>query len=134
MIWALLLIVTLVTVTYAVNTWKIQMITEDRAFCAAGLEGFQALLFIFALIRMIELTDSMVGAAAYVAGAFLGTAGAVVASRRTRGSSDCNCEAPQPSDTRGASPDRSAPRQLSLRRSLRRPAGGRASIERPRRP
>jgi len=123
MISGLLLIVILVTVTYAVNTWKIQMVTEGRAFCAAGLEGLQGLLFVFALMRMIALTDSTVGAAAYVVGAFLGTAGAVVASRQTRDSNACKCQAAESSEIRVATPEHPAHRRTSPRRSSRRPVG-----------
>lgn len=110
-IYGLMLITALMTVTYAVNAWKIHMVTEGRAMCAAALEGLQGLLFVLAIARIIDLTDSTMGALAYVVGAFTGTAGAVLLQRRTRGSEACRCVAVAPEPF----PDQPAPRDLSPR-------------------
>jgi hypothetical protein len=107
----LLLISGLMTVTYAVNTWKIRMVTEDRAVCAAALEGAQGLLFVFAIAQIIDLTNSTMGALAYVVGAFAGTAGAVLLQRRTRGSETCRCVCTPPEPFA----DQPVPRDISLR-------------------
>lgn len=116
MIVGLALIVALVTATYAINACKIRMVTEGRAMWSAALEGLQGLLFVFALIRMIDLTSSAAGALAYVAGAFLGTAGAVAGSRgrRSARTSVCDCASGGPA----AAP--SAPRPRSNSRSAAR--------------
>jgi uncharacterized membrane protein len=110
-IYGLMLIAGLMTITYAVNAWKIQMVTEGRAMCAAALEGLQGLLFVFAIARIIDLTSSTMGALAYVVGAFTGTAGAVLFQRRTRGSEACRCAAAAPEPFS----DQPAPRDPSLR-------------------
>jgi len=106
-----LLISGLMTATYAVNAWKIRKVTEGRALYAAGLEGLQGLLFVFAIARVIDLTSSTMGAFAYVVGAFVGTAAAVLVQGRTQSSGPCQCA--------GASPvtftDQPVPRDISLR-------------------
>jgi len=108
----LLLIGGLMTVTYAVNAWKIRKVTEGRAIYAAALEGLQGLLFVFAIARIIDLTSSTMGAFAYVVGAFVGTAAAVVIQGRTRGSNEpCRCGAVSPAD----SEDQPALWDISLR-------------------
>ncbi len=111
MIPGLLLISGLMTVTYAVNTWKIRMVTQDRAICAAALEGLQGLLFVFAIAQIIDLTNSTMGALAYVAGAFAGTAGAILLSRRTRETETCRCVGAPPEPVS----DQPVPRDISLR-------------------
>lgn len=111
MISGLLLISGLMTVTYAVNAWKIRMVTEGRAVCAAALEGLQGFLFVFAIARIIDLTSSTMGALAYVVGAFAGTALAVLLQQRMRGSGVCRCVAA----TAERSSDQPAPRDISLR-------------------
>ena len=111
MITGLLLIGGLMAVTYAVNAWKIQMVTDGRAVCAAALEGAQGLLFVLAMTRIIELTSSTSGAFAYVAGAFIGTAAAVALQVRKRKSTACPCV----STSRDVPPDQPAPRFISLR-------------------
>lgn len=89
MIWSIAFIVGLVTATYYVNACKIRLVTEGRALVSAALEGVQGFLFVFALIRLIDLTSSAAGAAAYVVGAFAGTAAAVRASGRRPAASVC---------------------------------------------
>ena len=111
MIIGLLLIGGLMTVTYAVNAWKIQMVTEGRAVCAAALEGTQGLLFVLAMTRIIDLTSSTSGVLAYVAGAFIGTAAAVVVQVRKREPETCPC-VPIVEATHS---DQPAPQDISLR-------------------
>jgi uncharacterized protein YebE (UPF0316 family) len=91
MIAGFLLISALMAVTYAVNAWKIRMVTDGRAMCAAALEGLQGLLFIIAIARIVDLTDSTMGAFAYVVGAFVGTATAVLFQGRHRNAGNCSC-------------------------------------------
>ncbi|MFV1991503.1 MAG: hypothetical protein ACC652_12270 [Acidimicrobiales bacterium] len=86
-----LLIAVLTTATYAINAWKIQKVTESRALYAATLEGLQGLLFVIAIVRIIDLTSSTTGAIAYVVGAFAGTAGAVLVHRKRQRSETCHC-------------------------------------------
>ncbi len=108
---AFLFISGLMAVTYAINAWKIRKVTEGRALYAAALEGLQGLLFVFAIARIIDLTSSTLGAFAYVVGAFIGTAAAVVVQGRTQGSEPCRCGVASPV----TSTDQPAPRSISLR-------------------
>jgi len=91
MITGLLLMGGLMAATYAVNAWKIQMVADGRAVCAAALEGSQGLLFIIALTTIIDLPSSSLGALAYVAGAFIGTAAAVAIRTRKSEVTSCPC-------------------------------------------
>jgi len=84
------LIVVLVTAMYAVNAWKIRMVADGHAWCAASLEAAQGLLFVVAFLGVVDLTNSMVGAIAYVVGAFTGTAAAVATGGRTL-RTECRC-------------------------------------------
>lgn len=111
MISGFFLIAGLMAVTYAINAWKIRKVTEGRALYAAALEGLQGLLFVVAISRIIDLTSSSMGAAAYVVGAFAGTAGAVVLQRRTRDNGACPCVGTPPV----SSSNQPALRDISLR-------------------
>lgn len=76
-------IVVAVTVTYAVNTWKIRLVARGRATTAATMEATQAFLYMYVLLKILKDANTALGIAAYVAGAFLGTIGAMALSRRT---------------------------------------------------
>jgi len=106
-----LFIAGLMAVTYAVNAWKIRKVTQGRALHAAALEGLQGLLFVFAIAKIIDLTNSTMGAFAYVVGAFVGTAAAVLIQDRSQGSEPCRCVGA----SRVTSADQPAPRNISLR-------------------
>ena len=74
-----------VAVTYAVNTWKIRLVAKGRAVAAATMEATQGFLYIYVLVKIIESNDTAVGIAAYVVGAFVGTVGAMLVARRSKG-------------------------------------------------
>ncbi len=68
-----LTVAVVVGVTYAVNTVKIKAVASSRPFWAASLEGSQALLYVYALLKIVEGYNSTLVMSAYVIGAFLGT-------------------------------------------------------------
>lgn len=78
----LLLIPLVVGLTYAVNTWKIRLVTRGRAVAAAAMEGLQGFLYVFVLVAILEGSDTLIGAGAYMIGAFAGTITAMLLSRR----------------------------------------------------
>lgn len=74
-----------VAVTYAVNTWKIRLVAKGRALAAATMEATQGFLYVYVLVKIIEGNNTVVGIAAYVVGAFVGTMGAMLLFRRSKG-------------------------------------------------
>ncbi len=68
-----LTVAVVVGVTYAVNTVKIKAVASSRPLWAASLEGSQALLYVYALLKIVEGYNSSLVVSAYVIGAFLGT-------------------------------------------------------------
>lgn len=78
----LLLIGLVVGLTYAVNTWKIRSVTRGRAVAAAVMEGGQGFLYVYVLVAILEGSERLIGAGAYMIGAFAGTVTAMLLSRR----------------------------------------------------
>ncbi|GMQ86053.1 MAG: hypothetical protein BMS9Abin07_1625 [Acidimicrobiia bacterium] len=82
---AALAIALAVAVTYAVNTWKIRLVTKGKALAAASMEATQAFLYLYVLMEILQSADTALGIGAYVAGAFLGTIAAMLVARRQTG-------------------------------------------------
>lgn len=76
-------VVLFVAATYALNTLKLRMVARARAVSAAALEGAQGFMYLYVLIRVLDGANTWVGIAAYVAGAFVGTLGAMLWQRRS---------------------------------------------------
>lgn len=77
------LVVAFVGTTYALNTVKLRMVARARPLAAAALEGAQGFMYVYVLIRVVDGANTWAGIGAYVAGAFLGTLGAMLWQRRS---------------------------------------------------
>lgn len=77
------IVLVLVSATYAINTLKIRMVLRARPLSAAALEGAQGFMYVYVLVRVLESANSMAGIAAYVVGAAAGTFVAMVFHQRS---------------------------------------------------
>lgn len=78
----LMTVAVLVTVLYAVNTLKLRMVARGRPLRAAAFEAAQGFMYVYVIVRIVDSTNTMGGAIAYVAGAFTGTLAAMLLHRR----------------------------------------------------
>jgi len=105
-----------VAITYAVNTWKIRLVARGRSVAAATMEATQGFLYVYVLMEIFGSADSVLGIAAYVVGAFVGTFGAMLLSNRRRPlvehSQDCCPLCLVPGSPLGAAGDLSRPRPM----------------------
>lgn len=79
------IVVAVVTVTYAINTLKIRMVAGQRVWQASLLEAAQGLAFVYGMLGVLEQASGWLGTAAYVVGAGSGTLVTMLYERR-RGS------------------------------------------------
>ena len=80
-----------VAIAYAVNTWKIGLVARGRSVAAATMEAIQGFLYIYVLMKILGSADSGLGIAAYVAGAFAGTLGAMLVPNRNHRAAENRC-------------------------------------------